>query len=68
MKPQLKRELAIDIIHRSVNVIIFYASADAAEDFREFGHLQECGKERYSLIVDARYDFEEVLKYIENYH
>jgi hypothetical protein len=69
MKPQPKKEVAIVWQNEDVRHISFYASADALEDFKEFGSIFQAliNKERYSLIVDARYDFNEVLAYIENW-
>ena len=70
LKPQPKKEVAIAGQNESVRHIAFYASADALEDFKEFGIISQAlnDKERYSLMVDARYDFNEVLAYIENWN
>jgi hypothetical protein len=52
----------------SLGVIYFYATNDAIDDFREFGFVRPGeNKNYYCLEVDARYDFDEVLKYIQNY-
>lgn len=66
-KPQLKCEVAIDIILPTARMIYFYASADAISDFRDFGFVRDVGRWGHLLCVDARYDFAEVVKYIENY-
>ena len=70
LKPQPKKEVAIALQNETVRHISFYASADALEDFKEFGSISQAvsDKERYSLMVDARYDFAEVMAYIENWN
>jgi len=69
MKPQPKKEVAVVFSHEDSLHISFYASADAVEDFKEFGSICQSlsDRERYSLYVDARYGFTEVLAYIENW-
>ena len=67
-KPKPKSEVAIHTAIEFTRSIFFFASKDAMDDFREFGHMSQ-DKEGglICLSVDARYDFNEVLKYIENY-
>ena len=68
MKPKIKQEVAITTIHPSHRVIYFYASRDAANEFAEFGTVGQGGAVNlYCLIVDARFDFDEVLAYIKGY-
>ena len=68
MKPQLKREVAVDGYVKSVGMIYFYASSDAAAEFSEFGSLhKDEHSEKYTLLIDRRFDFDEVLAYIQNY-
>lgn len=68
-KPQMKREVAIVFHYEPLRQVTFYATADAVTEFKEYGNIRtdpdrsEC----YILIVDARYDFGEVLAYIQNY-
>jgi len=67
-KPTPKREVAIDGHIKSLGMIYFYSSRDAAEDFREFGHMSTSEEgNKYTLFIDKRFDFDEVLAYIENY-
>ena len=65
-KPIPKKEVAIRFAEEIVRHIVFYASADAVEDFKEFGLLEQ-DERSYSLLVDSRFDFNEVKEYIENY-
>lgn len=68
--PRMKRELAvIQAVNAAGGVIRsiwFDATPDAAEDMRQFGVLLSHGN-RYNLLVDARYDFDEVVAYMESY-
>jgi hypothetical protein len=68
-KPKPKREVAITNIFKFNNEIWFQASQDSANDLEEFGTIIKRAdrKEWYSIRIDSRYDFDEVLKYIENY-
>ena len=66
-KPQTKREVSVDWIGISEGLIHFYASKDALEDIRDFGHIDDIGPNHYGLLVDTRFDFQEVLDYIKNY-
>lgn len=68
-KPTIKREVAVDTVIRICKQVNFYATADAVTEFEQFGRLDKIGDEGdlYRLLVDARYSFEEVLSYIENY-
>ena len=69
MKPQPKKEIAIDWAGKNVNLIYFYASVDALEDMREFGTVESVSNyNQYRLEVDKRYDFDEVVKYIQEYN
>ena len=67
--PMLKKEVAIDVLLPESRCIYFFASTDAAEEFRSFGRLRpDVGaRQYYCLWVDARYNFDEVLAYIQNY-
>lgn len=66
-KPQMKRTIGISLVHQRDRTIIFYAPEWAAQAVSEFGGLDSFGVEKWRLIVDARYDFPEVVSYIENY-
>ena len=68
-KPTLKREVAVSLVLRSINAIGFHATDDAVTEFEQFGVLTEALaiSGGYRLYVDSRYDFDEVLAFIENY-
>lgn len=67
-KPKPNKEIAIHNIHRNIRGIIFDASIDAIDDLRQFGRIEFFHlTNEHRLIVDARYDLEEVIKYIEEY-
>ena len=68
-KPEPKREAAVDRYHETAGSIDFYASPDALEDIKEFGYVlpDPIIPNRYILYVDKRYNFQEVLAYIEKY-
>lgn len=67
----MKKEIAIDFIHKSVGVIYMYTTNDALADLQGFGDVQQSGApyppQHFRLRVDARFDFDEVVAYIENY-
>ncbi len=69
-KPKPKREVAIYNTVEMVRRINFYATSDIADKLKEFGtvtHQPELGNHRYSIIVDTRYNFNEVEMYIKDY-
>lgn len=65
-KPKPKREVAIEVAIKVTRNIFFYASKDAIEDLRAFGDITEMGNPLI-LHVDPRFNFDEVVKYIEEY-
>lgn len=70
MKPQPKQELAVDFYHEPSCSINFYAAPDAIDDIRQFGQITPEYRgtpNLYHLSVDRRYDFQEVLEYLQNY-
>ena len=68
-EPLMKREVAVEFYYEPIRHINFYATADAATEFEQYGTLLPDPNRRdgYRLEVDARYDFGEVLAYIQNY-
>ena len=67
-KPTMKSEVALDTASENYRVIYFYGTPDAADEFREFGHVGPWAYEnQYCLTVDARFDFGEVLAHVVNY-
>lgn len=68
-KPQMKKEVEITHVFNFDNEVWFHATQDAVADFRSFGSVTE-RKGRpdwYSIDVDARFDFDEVVNYIRSY-
>lgn len=68
--PQAKSDLAISWTIPESRLIVFQATTkDLADPFEKFGHILTDPKvpNEYWLSVDAFYDFEEVVSYIENY-
>jgi hypothetical protein len=68
-KPIPKREVAVYTVIQAVRQINFHATNDAVTEFDEFGTRVDAGGilGGYSLYVDSRYDFDEVLAFIEGY-
>lgn len=68
-KPQMKKEVALDQALEHSRAIYFYATPDAAGEIGEFGQViaREGIPNAYRLLVDARFDFGEVVNYIVNY-
>ena len=68
-KPKMKREVAIVFHYEPIRQINFSATDDAVMEFAGYGDITpdpnrtEC----YIICVDSRYDFGEVLAYIEGY-
>lgn len=65
-KPKPRQKVAIASKLKNVRHIEFWASSSDASEFAQFGNMYRSG-EKYDLYVDARYDFNEVLRYITNY-
>lgn len=68
-KPTMKREVVVTQATPRYRSIYFYASQDAAEDFKTFGKLEPWagGDSSYRLEVDPRLHFDEVVEYIRQY-
>jgi len=67
-KPTMKREVAISVTEHTGRTVFLYATPDAAEVFSGLGHIWELSSPNYyHLTVDARYDFDEVVRFIEGY-
>lgn len=65
-KPRMKRQLAIRLAVADHRHIILDCVPDLLGDLSEFGFVGPLPGHRYSLFVDARFDFEEVLRYIKS--
>lgn len=67
-KPSMKREIAVDYWLPEARVIYFYATNGAAASFHEFGRVRaEDGPSQWALTVDPRFDFHEILQYMEQH-
>lgn len=67
MKPKIKKEVAVSWVYKPVGIIYLYATNDAANELSEFGDLFQRDSGEWRMIVDPRFDFDEVLAYIERY-
>ena len=67
--PAMRTEVAIRRIDLSMQWIEFWATPDAAQELRQFGQYLDEGNNTlcYTLKVDGRFDFDEVVEYIRNY-
>lgn len=68
-KPVPKSEVAISNIFPNDRYISFWATNDAMSDFISFGRYGKLvGTDSgYYIVVDPRFDFDEVVEYIKNY-
>lgn len=67
-KPTMKKEVAICLVSEATRAIHVYATQEAISEFAEFGHVVGLnGMNHYSLEVDARFDFQEVVSFIRDY-
>ena len=68
-KPIMKKEVAISYFMKLVREIVFYSTDDAATEFERYGQLtqDETISDKYRLAVDPRFDFDEVVEYVESY-
>lgn len=65
-KPKPKKEAAIVTANKPT--ILVNCTKDALEDFKEFCQIiTPYPPSTYSLWIDSRYDFDEVIEYIKNY-
>ncbi len=62
-KPLMRTRLAIDWFGENSRVIVFFTEPEIAQEFSEFGKLEPEGS-RYTLTVDPRFDFQEVVTFV----
>ena len=63
--PRMKQEVAIDWHDKNQRIIYLFATVDAKLTIQKFGDIDHAGEtNQYRLSVDARYDFDEVVAYI----
>ncbi len=67
--PVMKCEIGVAFALPLMNYIRFWATPDAASDLRQFGILTQAEEASalYTLEVDARFDFAEVIAYLQAY-
>jgi len=65
-RPTIKGEVAVATTVPDIYFVAFWATPDAASDFARFGQLEPLLDNRYALFVDRRYDFDEVMQYIQS--
>ncbi len=67
-RPSRKTDFAIDSHYEETGRITFNATEDMAADTEEWGWLSyDMVDDKYSLYVDSRYEFQEVLDYLESW-
>ena len=66
-KPKMKKSLVVDFMLEDDGYITFFAARGIADELPVFGHMYPIGNDKYALRIDPRYDFGEVLDYIQNY-
>ena len=68
-KPVKQNSPIIKFTSKELSYVSFYATPVDAKEFEQFGQIFEWGDdgEKYSLYVDSRFDFDEVVAYIKNY-
>ena len=68
-KPVMQKLITIGVAKKEYNYVSFWAPADVVKEFEQFGKLTNWPSqpERYRLSVDGRFDFDEIVAYIENY-
>lgn len=70
MKPRPKKTVAVRHAFKLVRLIEFVSDKTTAIEFKQFGAFLDEDTHRvdeFVLLVDPRYDFDEILNYIENY-
>lgn len=65
-KPTMKRVTTVTFSNKTNGFIEVYTTKQIAKALKKFGNVAGAGiKDKYMLTVDARYDFDEVLEYVE---
>jgi hypothetical protein len=69
-KPKMKRVVAISYkANDEISCwISFYANATIGDLAAEFGTVQGTGRGKWMLHVDRRYDFDEVVAWLESFN
>ena len=69
-KPKKKRNVAISTQIPTQSYLSFYANETIAECAKEFGQVRSFDRhtDRWSLEVDERYDFDDVVAWLESFN
>lgn len=66
-KPKMKQEVKVTSSEKDDRRIYFFATPEFVTDFESFGTIRVTGSvDGYVLYVDPRFDFDEVLEYIQS--
>ncbi len=67
--PVMQHEVAVDEVIQLQNYVTFWATPDAAQEFTQFGTVCPWKDiaNKYHICIDKRYDFDEVVDYLQNY-
>ncbi len=66
---EMKRKVAIKAMFKKRGYISFWTTPNIATEFAQYGDLHRWEKESntYTLYVDGRFDFGEVVELLRNY-
>jgi hypothetical protein len=65
-EPKRLSDISIKTADKASGMIYFYSTAELSKKTEKFGLLNSYPCDFYGLQVDHRYDFDEVLEFIEN--
>ena len=67
-KPSMKKHLVITARHRNQGIVYFYADEILAAQAADFGNLVKLVHKHdyWEFQIDARYDFDEVVAWLES--
>lgn len=70
IRPVMKRVVGIVSKNETMKTVNFVTNSDIAHDLEEYGTVIEDDvfQAQYLLFIDPRYDFEDVVKWIESYN
>jgi hypothetical protein len=62
-KPERMVEVALVNIDKGTNTFTMWSNTARADDLKQFGSVVSLADNHYHVMVDSRYDFEEVQAY-----
>ncbi len=65
-KPKMITQFALERVEEPYRRVFFWADALIAENLRAYGNLGRVNGDYWSLNVDGRYNFNEVVAYLES--